>query len=54
MGFLDLLAKDAALSVVVFHENWEKYHSHLQVGQMGLYELLKTDRGYQLKYFMNL
>lgn len=54
MAFADLLAKDATLSTVIFNDHWERYQNLLRESQMGLYELMKTDRGYQLKYFMPL
>ncbi len=54
MGFIEILAKDTTLTAVVFSKDWEKYHSMFSIGKLGFYQLLKTERGYTLKFFSKL
>lgn len=50
-AFLEIMAKNAVLSVIVFSSNWPSYKHKFHPNKLGIYEILKTPNGYQLKGF---
>jgi DNA polymerase-3 subunit alpha len=45
MAFLSVLAQTSDVDVTVFSDNWAKYRPILKVGAMGLYYVVKNNRG---------